>query len=252
MKKNAFPFLTDMIVCLAVLALLYLLNVNQKLFLLGNRLPDYTGSFLWANLTIFGDALLAAVLLFPFIRKKPKLIWTALLAAVVATLLVHTLKPLLNVPRPAAVLNNDVINIIGPAHHHRAFPSGHTASAFTVAGVVMIYSQRYWQRIAVYLLAWSAGISRMAVGVHWPADVLCGATIGLFGAACGFWLVNKLKREQNRTAQLIWGGVFIIAALVLLLFHDSRYPQAIWMQRIIAVTVLVAGGIEYLKLIRKK
>ncbi|MBN1999782.1 hypothetical protein JW935_19660, partial [candidate division KSB1 bacterium] len=138
-KKRNLIVLPDIVVLLLLLVIVCLFHLNTTLFWNINRVSEYTGSFLWANLTILGDALVAAVVIFPFIRKKPQLVWTALMAAVVAALLVHTLKPLLDVARPADVLDNDLMNKIGPVLHRRAFPSGHTATIFTLIGVFVMY-----------------------------------------------------------------------------------------------------------------
>lgn len=72
---------------------------------------------------------------------------------------------------------------------HRAFPSIHTASAFAVATVYTMETQRrapgatWIVGPVAYALALGPGLSRMYTGQHWASDVLGGAFMGTFAAA---------------------------------------------------------------------
>ena len=67
---------------------------------------------------------------------------------------------------------------------YRAFPSIHTASAFGVATVYTLETQRRapgltWIVAPVtYVLALGPGVSRMYTGQHWASDILSGAFVG--------------------------------------------------------------------------
>lgn len=63
-----------------------------------------------------------------------------------------------------------------------SLPSGHSAAAFLVAIILSHFFPEYtW-----LLLSWAAGvaISRVVLGVHFPADIIIGATIG---SCCGLF-----------------------------------------------------------------
>ena len=62
-----------------------------------------------------------------------------------------------------------------------SFPSGHAATAFAFAGGVSIEAPAL--RVPFSVLAASVAYSRITTGVHYPSDVLAGATIGLATAA---------------------------------------------------------------------
>ncbi|CAN5391665.1 hypothetical protein BH11BAC1_BH11BAC1_29070 [soil metagenome] len=60
-----------------------------------------------------------------------------------------------------------------------AFPSGHTSTAFAIAGVfAMQYSDRPAIPIIAYSLASLVGVSRMIEHTHWASDVFVGAWAG--------------------------------------------------------------------------
>jgi len=64
-----------------------------------------------------------------------------------------------------------------------AFPSGHTATAFSIATVL---AKQYDQTIYVPILSYAAativGITRIAESTHWASDVFVGAVIGYLSA----------------------------------------------------------------------
>lgn len=57
-----------------------------------------------------------------------------------------------------------------------SFPSGHTMAAFLLAGLASNYfgSTAY----PLYLWATAVGASRVILGVHFPSDIVAGATLG--------------------------------------------------------------------------
>ena len=57
-----------------------------------------------------------------------------------------------------------------------SMPSGHTAAAFLMAGVIAAFFMEF--AIPAYCWACLIGNSRIALGVHYPSDVLAGAVLG--------------------------------------------------------------------------
>jgi membrane-associated phospholipid phosphatase len=151
----------------------------------------------------------------------------------------------LDIPRPPAIFDKSTINIIGPVLYKHSFPSGHTVTIFTLTGLLMFYFRSVLVRISLIILALLIGISRIAVGVHWPADVLAGAGLGTLCSITGVYCVSKLGWNKIRTLQIVTGFILISATFYLLLFYDSKYEQAVFLQYFIAVSVLVAGIREY-------
>lgn len=222
--------------CLGTAALLGALDWNRSLFLLLNG--GWGGEALWARVTILGDALVVLVLLLPFVGRRPMLVWAALLAAIVASLAVHGFKLVLDWPRPAAVLEPGLVEIIGPVHRRFSLPSGHSASAFTLAGILVLCLGRWaWLAAAAAL---PVALSRVMVGAHWPADVLAGAAVGWLAAAAGLWLARRLSWGATLPAQRLFAAGLLVAAAGLW-FLDTGYPAARDLQRIVAVLAPLAA-----------
>lgn len=175
------------------------MHAVQGLTLLG---PD----LVWCWLTWLGDThvaltlLVAAALLGGHMRALP-LTLHSLLPATLAT---HALKALAARPRPAAVLPPEALHVVGEVLRHGSFPSGHTVTAFTLAGcwVLAAAPQRRARAALVALpLAAGVGVSRIAVGAHWPLDVAFGALLGwlcalLASAAARRWPLPSVAQRR--------------------------------------------------------
>lgn len=60
-----------------------------------------------------------------------------------------------------------------------SFPSGHTLEAFSMAMAVANCFRRRRLTLVVFVWASLVGYSRMALGVHYPSDVIGGIVIGI-------------------------------------------------------------------------
>ncbi|MDF3078402.1 MAG: phosphoesterase PA-phosphatase related [Sphingobacteriaceae bacterium] len=78
----------------------------------------------------------------------------------------------------------------------RAFPSGHTATAFSAAEFM---AQEYkgvspWYAVAGYSMAATTGALRMLNNKHWFSDVVTGAGVGILSTKAAYFIYPKIKK----------------------------------------------------------
>jgi membrane-associated phospholipid phosphatase len=104
---------------------------------------------------------------------------SALTAAAVALAVNQVVSHLWARPRPFTD-HPDLTHVLAARTTDPSFPSDHAAAAFAIAFAVLAFSRRAG---ALFLVAATAiGLSRIALGMHYPSDVVAGALVG-FGAA---------------------------------------------------------------------
>jgi len=235
-------------VALALLAWVEVGGLDPALFRFFNGLSLVTGPALWANLTILGDGLVTAVLFLPWIRRHPERVWGGILGALTMVLVLRLFKDVFSLPRPLAVLPEGTVHVIGPGHRRGSFPSGHTSTFFLLVGIWALSTRHRLLSVLLLLPGVLVGISRMAVGVHWPSDVLAGAALGWITAWLGLRWAQRTPWGMGRIGQRILAGLLLASALVLLLIDHTGYPGVTVLQKSIAGVCLLLGGAEVFRL----
>lgn len=88
---------------------------------------------------------------------------------------------------------------------HNSFPSGHTTTAFALAMWVFLLTHRTryrWWGYGALVLAGLVGLSRIYRGVHYPADVLAGALLGVLWGALIYFTRRSLLYPPARESSL--------------------------------------------------
>ncbi|MEQ6388164.1 phosphatase PAP2 family protein [Bacillaceae bacterium S4-13-58] len=142
----------------------------SKITHLGGAVVTITGSLL---LILLGDTTLRACGL------------ASALALTVSHIPVHILKKIYPRHRPyIVVLNTKVIE--KPLKDY-SFPSGHTTAIFSVIIPLIMYTNF---DILLFILAFSVGLSRIVLGLHYPSDVLVGSILGMLTGIISVFIVN--------------------------------------------------------------
>lgn len=202
-------------------------------------------------LSVLGLGLSVLILSGALALKWPRCAAASWCVVVLGGLLVQVVKSVVDAPRPPAVLGLEPLYLVGPAIHSRAMPSGHAALLAGVAALALWPSGRSPRRwlIGAMLagLCVAGAWARVAVGAHWPADVLVGTGLGgLVGAAVagtgrGQQFTNGLTRHLTGRA----GSRLMAAGLVglsgsLWLSRDD-YPEARGLCALLVLTGLAAA-----------
>jgi len=237
------PWVYIPLLLILMLFIFVILTVNNtNYFLALNGLSNYTGDAVWAHLTVLGDTVVAITLLAAFAGRKPALLWSGILAALLAAAWAQGLKDHFDLLRPPAVLPAELLHIIGPALQKNSFPSGHTTTIFALAAVLCMQFRSIGWRGLFILIAVLAGISRAVVGVHWPLDILAGAFGGWLSGVMGTALATIFPWGTGKRGQKILAALFMAGALYLAVRSNPVYAQTQVFQIALAVVCIGLGG----------
>ena len=153
-------------------------------------------------LTFFGSTnfLLPAYIflcVFYFVFKKnSRLSWNIIAVGLTSTAVLHLMKNIFRRPRPEHTLTDNF--------HGFSYPSGHSFSSFTFAGIVIyiLWQSKLaitWKVIITILLvlfAASVALSRVYLHVHYASDVLAGFILSVIWLIISFSLLNQLNKDK--------------------------------------------------------
>ena len=196
-------------------------------FVFLNSFHTQTLNIFFQNITFFGDGffiLFVSIIILVFFKKHRKLAFLLLLGYLISGVFAQLFKSIISSPRPSVYFE---------MHHYkyyldtfaqsrvgfRSFPSGHSASAFSLATVVAIYINKKY--VCIFSLAFGllVGYSRIYLAHHFLIDVLGGIFIGIVsGSLSVIWydtiqikIIKLIKK--NSFAPNPWANAFSNSSL---------------------------------------
>lgn len=182
------------LLCWAIVELsIYPVSLFRQINTATQQLPN----LFWVGFNMLGNGWGAFALLCPLLFLAPRALMATLCAGAIAGVLSRSLKLSLQFPRPASVLDPASFHIVGNPLTSLSMPSGHTLTAFAIATALYFSVSPAKRKYAIWLfvLAALAGLARVAVGAHWPADIFAGMSIGLFSGMLGASLVQRIPNR---------------------------------------------------------
>lgn len=167
-------------------------NINRS------RGSDPTYRFFSDQNTVFILGVPAGVALAGFLEHDEKLKQAGLEAAVslgVSSVVTWGLKYSINRKRPFEKYP-DVVKLSDGGSP--SFPSGHTSSAFSVATSISISYPKWYVIAPACLWATGVGVSRVALGVHYPTDVIAGAVVGAGSSFLTHKANQWLRKDKHK------------------------------------------------------
>jgi len=239
--------------CALVLLLIWLTGSETAVFLFLNRLGQFAGNTFWISITTLGDGFVAFVLILPFVYRKPREAWALVLSWIVAAISVKVTKHLIVSYRPLFFLGPDAFRLISAQYRYYSFPSGHATSVATFGGTLCLFYRNKWVWAVILIIALTICFSRIAMGIHWPTDVLAGIIGGWVVAWLTYLLSQVLSFGSRPIFQMLLAVLMLAAAITIFFYNHTNYPEAQPMLRAISLgSIGLALGGTYLAYRRKK
>lgn len=169
-----------------------------------NQIPGMQYFLAWPTWLAEGYILFPVLMLYLWIWDSPRFKKNLLLfggALIVAGLLGAVVKSVIDRPRPYGAYFRDFMNGAVVLHSYfnrglgRGFPSGHVTAISSVAFCMI---QLYGRKTAwIYAIVLWIGVTRIFVGMHYPADLIAGVIMGTLGAYLFLTLVRWLQRRKE-------------------------------------------------------
>lgn len=170
-------------VLLSALALaVWLLGANQPLFIVLHHALAVVPGAVWRLCSMFGEWTVATAVLLLLAARKPALLPRMLVLGLAGVAASIWLKAGFAVPRPPLVLPPGTVTLLDNLPGNASFPSGHAIAVGVLTGALLPRASLRGQ-LGLAAGALLVCLSRIAIGVHWPLDVLAGLVLGLVLAA---------------------------------------------------------------------
>jgi membrane-associated phospholipid phosphatase len=166
-----------------VIAILSLFIGKTELFLILNFNGGKFFDFFFKYVTYFGDGLLWILFLLYFIVSKKKYLLPFLICNFAVTTIISQVFKYLILPyepRPAsAITDHNLIHFVDNVTIHTisSFPSGHTATVFVFALIIISLQKNKKWILPTLLYALIVGYSRVYLAQHFPWDLAGGILI---------------------------------------------------------------------------
>ncbi len=163
-----------------------------------NQLGTDLLDFFFTIWTYLGDGVIFGFLIIFFLFRSYFFLLLTLLTVIIQTLFVQGLKLLVfpNLDRPKLFFENflEFRQIEGiDVHSYNAFPSGHTATAFSIALILSVFvSNKKWS-LVLFLIAFLVGISRIYLLQHFFVDIYFGSLFGVISVFMSLYLFGTRK-----------------------------------------------------------
>lgn len=208
---------------------------------------------IWSSLTILGSGWAVLILVSAMDRSNGAFVGAAMLAVALGGTVLNYFKEAWPQPRPSLALEPELLVLIGEwSSGTGSMPSGHAAGAavlFTLLAIMLASQSRLTvgrfvaAGVFVAFVAWS----RVAVGAHWPADILVGAGFGVCVALLStIGLVQMMRmwgdrwRPSHRQRMAVVAITEVLLSLVCLAASTGQ-PSAWYLQVVLAGVALCSS-----------
>ncbi len=174
-------------------------RIDKSVFLYLNAMHSELSDMIWitiTNIQTWIPLYILFLILFVKVFKKDSFY---LIAGILLVILFSDqftsgfMKPFFERPRPCHSPEiGNLVYVATKCGGQFGFASGHSANSFGIAMFVWLVFRYYWKWIwIVFIWACFVAYSRIAVGVHYPGDILVGGLVGAFFGWLTFIIIQE-------------------------------------------------------------
>lgn len=202
-KKNAY-FLLPYLIFLLLGACLISLTPKDDLHLYFNGFHSNTANAVFLFITFLGDGWTAIIISLTLVLVRFRYSIICACSYALSSLIVQSLKHFVfkDYNRPALFFkNNSNLYLIPGVENNifNSFPSGHSATAFTIYFCLALFLPNKWIKLSMFLLALSVAYSRIYLSQHFFEDIYVGSIIGVCSV---LFIYNFLQPTDNKKNKL--------------------------------------------------
>lgn len=213
---------------------------NRELFLILHEAGRIAPGAFWRMLSVLGDWPTVLVLLLALSWRRPDKLPALLVGCGTGVFLAIALKAGFAEPRPPLVLPPGSVRLLDDLPGNGSFPSGHAMASATLASF-LYYSGMLRRGALLTVAVVLVMLSRLAIGVHWPLDVVVGALLGwaaMWGACRWAWPHGGAAGLSARLQLLMLPA--LVLQLLWLLYKPGSHEEY-GLRLAVCALVLVAG-----------
>lgn len=181
-------------------------QLDKAIFLFLNGLYSDTSDKVWLFITNIPTWIPLYVLIFVLFIKIYKKESIYLVIALLLVVLVCDqftsgfMKPFFERPRPCHdALIGHLVHVADKCGGQFGFASGHSSNSFGIAMFIWLVFRSSWKWTwLIFLWAAIVAYSRIAVGVHYPGDILVGGLLGVLFGYLVFYLTTSIYYRINQ------------------------------------------------------
>ncbi|MFN3315373.1 MAG: phosphatase PAP2 family protein [Raineya sp.] len=196
-------FFLGILIVWAFVAALLLFFSKKEIHLFLNKHHTNFGDAVFPWLSRLGEEFVYIFMGLVFIfKRKYRALLTMFIAILVHTGIIQILKNFVFTmqPRPKAFFGEEALNFVAgiEVHSYMSFPSGHTATAFSVFCLVVLFHKHWGWQLMALLGACSVAMARMYLQQHFLVDTFFGSIIGTFSALVAYaWYLKQDSKLQK-------------------------------------------------------
>ncbi len=204
--KNLFAknnwFLTPYIIFLIICAGFLISFPKAELHILLNKAntPFFDVFFKYA--THLGDGAMIAILAVIFLFVKYRYFFAFLIGSLSTALVVNLFKKVIftEMYRPSKyfeLFESYQLHLVEGVKLHslQSFPSGHTATAFSVFFMLALITKNRWGKLALFFGAVLVAYSRVYLSQHFAIDITVGSLVSVVLMLVSFWWVQYWRKS---------------------------------------------------------